>query len=98
MMNDIALKSTNNSPASSVFKQLALNPLFWMGIAASYMAGQASFIMFPLALSAITFLLEIASPADLNRTPKFFISFFILTVIANYSAYLSHQLATPFTG
>lgn len=97
-MNDAALKSTDTTPVSSIFKQLAINPLFWMGIAASYMAGQASFAMFPLVLSAITFLLEIASPADINRTPKFLISFFILTVLANYSAYLSHQFATTFTG
>lgn len=97
-MNDIALKSNDTTPISVILKQLAINPLFWMGIAASYMAGQASFSIFPLLLAVLTFVLEIASPADVHRTSKFFISYFILTVVANYSAYQSHQLFTPFTG
>ena len=96
-MNDVALKSTDNTPVSSILKQLALNPLFWMGIAASYMAGQASFTMFPLALSVITLVLEVASPADVYRTSKFYIGYFALTVIANYSIYQLNQLASTIT-
>ena len=97
-MNDVALKSTDTTPVSSILKQLALNPLFWMGIAASYMAGQASFTMLPLVLSVITLVLEMASPADVHKTSKFYIRYFILTVVANYSTYQSHQFFTPFNG
>ena len=95
-MNDEARKSSRRIPFSSILKHLAANPLFWMGMAASYMAGLANFVLIPVALSVLTFLLEAASPTEIDKPPKFLITFFILTVIANYAAYQLNESTFPF--